>query len=118
MCLARRPFGFCTTISKLHTTDADRQSLSHMLIVAGPPDGSPAKALWRLDEAVEVMADMYCGTLSLECASLQQDEITWMQQRFENRRPLTGSQKRQVRRPGCRRMLHQAGCLWITACVP
>jgi 2-oxoglutarate dehydrogenase E1 component len=65
---------------------------------AGKPDGSPAKPLWGLHEAVEIMADTYCGTLSLEYKHLQQqDEMAWMQQRFESRRPLTGIQKRQVR---------------------
>jgi hypothetical protein len=65
---------------------------------AGQPDGAPAKTLWRLHEAVEVMADRYCGTLSLEYKHLQQqDEMTWIQQRFESRRSLTTTQKRQVR---------------------
>jgi 2-oxoglutarate dehydrogenase complex dehydrogenase (E1) component-like enzyme len=65
---------------------------------AGQPDGAPAKTLWRLHEAIEVMADTYCGTLSLEYKHLQQqDEMTWIQQRFESRRPLTSTQKRQVR---------------------
>jgi hypothetical protein len=74
---------------------------SHRYLVcftAGKPDGSPAKPLWCLHEAVEIMADTYCGTLSLEYKHLQQqDEMAWMQQRFESRRPLTGIQKRQVR---------------------
>jgi 2-oxoglutarate dehydrogenase complex dehydrogenase (E1) component-like enzyme len=43
------------------------------------------------------MAAAYCGTLALECQHLQQqDEISWMQERFESRKPLTKSQKRQV----------------------
>lgn len=54
--------------------------------------------MWQLHEAVEVMADTYCGTLSLEYKHLQQqDEMAWIEQRFESRRPLTNSQKRQVR---------------------
>lgn len=66
--------------------------------LAGQLDGSPAKDLWRLHEAVEVMADTYCGTLSLEYKHLQQqDEMAWMQQHFESRQPLTNTQKRQVR---------------------
>jgi hypothetical protein len=47
------------------------------------------------------MADTYCGTLSLEYKHLQQqDEMAWMQQRFESRQPLTNTQRRQVRSEG------------------
>lgn len=43
------------------------------------------------------MADTYCGSLALEYTHLQQqDEMAWMQQRFEGKQPLTGTQKRQV----------------------
>jgi hypothetical protein len=63
----------------------------------GAPDGSPAKPLWRLHEAVEVMAAAYCGTLSLEYKHLQQqEEMAWLEQAFEARAPLASSQKRQV----------------------
>lgn len=66
-------------------------------VPADLPGGRPAKALWRLHEAIEVMADTYCGSLALEYTHLQQqDEIAWMQQRFEGKQPLTGTQKRQV----------------------
>jgi len=66
-------------------------------VPADLPGGSPAKALWRLHEAIEVMADTYCGSLALEYTHLQQqDEMAWMQQRFEGKQPLTGTQKRQV----------------------
>jgi 2-oxoglutarate dehydrogenase complex dehydrogenase (E1) component-like enzyme len=65
---------------------------------AGSPNGSPAKALWQLHEAVEVMAATYCGSLAIEYKHLQQqDEMAWVEQRFESRRPLSSSQKRQVR---------------------
>jgi hypothetical protein len=62
-----------------------------------------------LHEAIEVMAATYCGTLSLEYKHLQQqDEMAWMQARFESRQPLSKPQKRQVRAPsGCRA---QSGC--------
>ncbi|WIA12981.1 hypothetical protein OEZ85_006593, partial [Tetradesmus obliquus] len=62
-------------------------------------DGSPAKPLWQLHEAVEVMAAAYCGSLAIEYKHLQQqDEMAWVEQRFESRRPLSSSQKRQVLR--------------------
>eukprot|EP00878_Enallax_costatus_P032557 GHUV01035790.1.p1 GENE.GHUV01035790.1~~GHUV01035790.1.p1 ORF type:complete len:343 (+),score=85.48 GHUV01035790.1:708-1736(+) len=66
-------------------------------LMPGLPDGSPAKPLWALHEAVEVMASTYCGTLAIEYKHLQQqDEMAWMEQRFESRQPLTPSQRKKV----------------------
>lgn len=75
------------------------------------PDGSPAKLLWRLHEAVEVMAQAYCGTLAMEYKHLQQqDEMAWMEERFENRKPLTASQQRQVSMGWGQAQSHLIGC--------
>jgi 2-oxoglutarate dehydrogenase complex dehydrogenase (E1) component-like enzyme len=44
------------------------------------------------------MSAAYCGSLAIEYKHLQQqDEMAWVEQRFESRRPLSNSQKRQVR---------------------
>ena len=44
------------------------------------------------------MAAADCGSLAIEYKHLQQqDEMAWVEQRFESRRPLSSSQKRQVR---------------------
>eukprot|EP00879_Flechtneria_rotunda_P026265 GHRR01027996.1.p1 GENE.GHRR01027996.1~~GHRR01027996.1.p1 ORF type:complete len:602 (+),score=191.82 GHRR01027996.1:1647-3452(+) len=45
------------------------------------------------------MSATYCGSLAVEYRHLQQqDEVSWMEERFEARRPLTPAQKRQVLR--------------------
>jgi 2-oxoglutarate dehydrogenase complex dehydrogenase (E1) component-like enzyme len=45
------------------------------------------------------MSRAYCGSLAIEYKHLQQqDEMAWIEQRFEARRPLSSSQKRQVRK--------------------
>jgi hypothetical protein len=96
-------------LAALHT-NTSRHVSSHAAFTRIPPhlritcdvraasaDGSPAKPLWRLHEAVEVMSAAYCGSLAIEYKHLQQqDEMAWMEQRFESRRPLSNSQKRQV----------------------
>jgi hypothetical protein len=62
-----------------------------------------------------VIAAAYCGTLSLEYKHLQQqDEMAWLEQRFESRRPLNSSQKRQVW-CGCWRRLKRRGVLYSQA---
>eukprot|EP00879_Flechtneria_rotunda_P031152 GHRR01034006.1.p1 GENE.GHRR01034006.1~~GHRR01034006.1.p1 ORF type:complete len:719 (+),score=247.47 GHRR01034006.1:550-2706(+) len=59
----------------------------------------PSKPLWSLHECIEVMSATYCGSLAVEYRHLQQqDEVSWMEERFEARRPLTPAQKRQVLR--------------------
>lgn len=66
-------------------------------VFSGGPNGQPAKTLWSLHEALEIMAATYCGTLAIEYKHLQQqDEMAWMEQRFESRQPLTASQKKKV----------------------
>lgn len=43
------------------------------------------------------MLDRYCGTLAVEYQHLfQRDEITWIQERFETRQPLTAEQQANV----------------------
>jgi hypothetical protein len=66
-------------------------------VSAGSADGAPAKRLWQLHEAVELMRAAYCGTLALEYMHLQQQsEISWMSSRFESRASLQPRERRQV----------------------
>jgi hypothetical protein len=66
---------------------------------AGGADGSPAKEWWGLAEVVDVLRRRYCGTLALEYKHLfQQDEISWVERRFETRAPLAAAEKAAVLR--------------------
>ncbi|KAF6260765.1 thiamine diphosphate-binding protein [Scenedesmus sp. NREL 46B-D3] len=85
-------------------------------VMPGSPDGAPAKPLWQLHEAVEVMTAAYCGSLAIEYKHLQQqDEMTWVEQRFESRRRLSNSEKRQARAMEQRSVTLVAVLRWLLA---
>ncbi|KIY95215.1 2-oxoglutarate dehydrogenase E1 component, partial [Monoraphidium neglectum] len=68
-------------------------------LMPGDPGGAPAKEWWGLAEVVEVMRERYCGTLALEFKHLfQQDEMAWIQQRFETRTQLEPEERAAILR--------------------
>jgi hypothetical protein len=73
--------------------------LNCLLTFVGNPDGTPAKPFWTLPETVAVLRQAYCGTVALEYKHLwQQDEMAWIEERYETRPALTAGEKAGVLR--------------------
>ena len=68
-------------------------------VYIGNPDGTPAKPLWTLPETVAVLQQAYCGSVALEYKHLwQQDEMAWIEERYETRPSLSAGEKAGVLR--------------------
>lgn len=56
-----------------------------------------SKKYWKLPDIVETLAKCYCDTLAVEAAHLPtQEQVEWIAQRMENRKPLSSSLKRHI----------------------